>query len=501
MSTDNQQYSTQNQADAIRRYASTRNIEIVATYADEGKSGLNIERRDALQRLLADIQSGNANFQTVLVYDVSRWGRFQDADESAYYEYLCKRAGIAVQYCAEQFENDGSPISAIIKSLKRAMAGEYSRELSAKVFAGQVRIIELGFRLGGPAGFGLRRILLDAHGNVKGELASGQHKSITTDRVVLGLGPEDEVAIVREIFHRYVYERATTLEIASDLNARGIKTETGNEWKYWRIYQLLTNEKYMGNSVWNRYSLKLGTKRISNHPDAWIRVDDAFPAAVDRPVFMEAQRLLKRRANRATTCRLTDEQMLKELRELCMRRGPLSNRMIDAAKETPSGRWYRRRFGSLLNAYRLAGVPAEGDYRYIAVNNGLRDLYRGIIDSIMTRLLEAGCHVEFEHRSRLICVNEQLTLRVMIAQFRERFGEGFRWFLRFNALVQADITVIVRMDADNREPLDYYLLPSFDCGAPSLKLYESSSRLGAYRFASLDPLYEFLGPVRVTEAS
>jgi hypothetical protein len=73
---------------------------------------------------------------------VSRWGRFQDADESAYYEYICKRAGIAIQYCAEQFENDGSPVSTIVKGVKRAMAGEYSRELSAKVFAGQCRLIE-----------------------------------------------------------------------------------------------------------------------------------------------------------------------------------------------------------------------------------------------------------------------------------------------------------------------------------------------------------------------
>lgn len=68
---------------------------------------------------------------------MSRWGRFQDADESAYYEYICKRAGIRIEYCAEQFENDGSPVSTIVKGVKRAMAGEYSRELSAKVFAGQ----------------------------------------------------------------------------------------------------------------------------------------------------------------------------------------------------------------------------------------------------------------------------------------------------------------------------------------------------------------------------
>jgi hypothetical protein len=76
---------------------------------------------------------------------LSRWGRFQDADESAYYEYICRRAKIEVHYCAEQFGNDGSPISTIVKGVKRAMAGQYSRELSAKVFIGQCRLIELGF--------------------------------------------------------------------------------------------------------------------------------------------------------------------------------------------------------------------------------------------------------------------------------------------------------------------------------------------------------------------
>ncbi|HHW4679386.1 MAG TPA: recombinase family protein [Xylella sp.] len=85
-----------------------------------------------------------ADFQIILVYDVSRWGRFQDSDESAYYEYICRRAGIQVAYCAEQFENDGSPVSTIVKGVKRAMAGEYSRELSVKVFAGQCRLIEVG---------------------------------------------------------------------------------------------------------------------------------------------------------------------------------------------------------------------------------------------------------------------------------------------------------------------------------------------------------------------
>ncbi len=145
MSTEHQKYSTENQSEAIARYASQRNISIVRTYADEGKSGLKLDGREALRRLINDVESGRADFAHILVYDVSRWGRFQNADESAYLEYLCTRAGIKVHYCAEQFENDGSIAATVIKSMKRAMAGEYSRELSAKVFAGQCRLISLGF--------------------------------------------------------------------------------------------------------------------------------------------------------------------------------------------------------------------------------------------------------------------------------------------------------------------------------------------------------------------
>lgn len=84
---------------------------------------MRIDGREALQRLIRDVESGEADFSVILVYDVSRWGRFQDADESAYYEYICRRAGISVHYCAEQFDNDCSPVATIVKGVKRAMAG------------------------------------------------------------------------------------------------------------------------------------------------------------------------------------------------------------------------------------------------------------------------------------------------------------------------------------------------------------------------------------------
>src|SRR5438093_13510364 len=171
MSTEHQQYSTSNQMDIIREYAKRRELEIVKEYSDEGKSGLNIQGRDSLAQMIRDVQNGEVTFSSILVYDVSRWGRFQDADESAYYEYICRRAGIEVCYCAEQFENDGSIASTIVKTVKRAMAGEYSRELSTKVFAGHCRLLDLGFRQGGSPGYGLRRRLIDQNRNPKATLA------------------------------------------------------------------------------------------------------------------------------------------------------------------------------------------------------------------------------------------------------------------------------------------------------------------------------------------
>lgn len=118
MSTEHQRYSTENQSAAIRKYAAQRGLEIVRTYVDAGRSGLTIDGRAGLQKLLADIKSGSADFSVVVVYDISRWGRFQDSDEAASYEYQCRAADVQVVFCAEQFENDGSIGSDVQKVVK-----------------------------------------------------------------------------------------------------------------------------------------------------------------------------------------------------------------------------------------------------------------------------------------------------------------------------------------------------------------------------------------------
>lgn len=87
MSTEHQRYSTENQSAAIPDYARRHAMRIVRTYEDAGKSGLNLRGRSGLQSVLRDVRSPSPGFSAVLVYDVSRWGRFPDPDEAAVYEH------------------------------------------------------------------------------------------------------------------------------------------------------------------------------------------------------------------------------------------------------------------------------------------------------------------------------------------------------------------------------------------------------------------------------
>ncbi|GHT90057.1 serine recombinase [Betaproteobacteria bacterium] len=447
MSTEHQQYSTQNQGDKILEYATRRNIEIVRTYADEGKSGLRMEGRQALQQLIADVQSGKADFQMILVYDVSRWGRFQDADESVYYEYICRRAGIQVAYCAEQFENDGSPVSTIVKGVKRAMAGEYSRELSAKVFAGQCRLIELGIRQGGPAGYGLRRVLVDQSGSVKGQLARGEQKSLQTDRVILQPGPDAEVSVVNQIYRWFVEENLFESEIAQRLNAQGQLTDLGRKWTRATIREVLSNEKYIGNNVCNRRSFKLKKVRVVNQPEMWIRKEGAFEGIVSPELFYTAHGILRERARR-----FSDEELIEKLRLLFQQHGYLSGLIINEAEGMPSAAAYAHRFGSLVRAYQTVGFTPDRDYKYLEVNQVLRRLHPDIVSETVQKIAGVGGSVERDPATDLLNVNREFTVSLVLARCQVLDNGRRRWKVRFDTSLAPDITVVERRRRLHYEP-------------------------------------------------
>jgi len=179
MSTDGQRYSLTQQAAANEAFAAEAGLMIVRTYTDSGKSGLTTRGRTGLSALLADVVSGDAPFSTVLVLDVSRWGRYQNPDEAAHYEFLCRSNGVDVRYSGEAF--GAGMAGSIFKHLKRVMAGEYSRELSVKVRRAKRRAALAGTALGGTCPYGFSRQVVNPDGSLGKVLDRGERSRALTN--------------------------------------------------------------------------------------------------------------------------------------------------------------------------------------------------------------------------------------------------------------------------------------------------------------------------------
>jgi hypothetical protein len=389
---------------------------------------------------------------------------------------------VTVHYCAEQFENDGSPVSTIVKGVKRAMAGEYSRELSSKVFQGACRLIQLGFKQGGTAGYGLRRMLVDQNGQQKTVLKIGEQKSIQTDRVVLVRGSDEEIQIVHWIYGTFLNEGKTEAEIARLLNARGVVTDFGRPWTRATVHEVLTNEKYIGNNVYHRTSFKLKLKHVENPPEKWVRANGVFEAIVEPETFYKVQGVILARSRK-----LSNDQMLEKLRSVLKHHGRISGILIDEAEDLPSSSAFRSRFGSLVTAYKLIGYEPETDYSFIEVNRRLRKEHPQIVCSVIDRIEGLGGKAVWDEGLELLLVNGELRVSIVLCRHQTTFAGSSRWLIRLDEGLKPDLTIAARMNPSNESIHDYYLLPGIDMTWEKLRVAEENGiYLDAYRFETLD---------------
>ena len=353
------------------------------------------------------------------------------------------------------------------------------------MFAGQCRLIELGYRQGGPAGFGLRRQLVDQFGNAKQLLKSGEHKSLQTDRVILVSGPSDEILVVEQIYKWFVEEGKSESWIANRLNqSEGPRPET-LLWTRGIVRQILSNEKYIGNNVFNRSSFKLKQRRVVNPPEQWIRKEGAFQAIIEPSLFFQAQGIFRERSRR-----FSNEEMLGSLKELYESKGVLSGVIIDEFDHMPSSSAYRLRFGSLIRAYELIGFTPDRDYSYLEINRQLRQIHQNIIETVISQIGNLGGNLFFDEQRYLYLLNHEITLSIIIARSKLLESGNARWKLRFDAGLKPDMTIAIRMDHDNEKPLDYYIFPHLDLCADKLNLSrENGLEIDLFRFDDLSALY------------
>jgi len=480
MSTEHQRYSPENQAAAIQKYAETHGFTIVRTFPDDARSGLVLKNRLGLRSLIQEVATGTPCFRAILVYDVSRWGRFQDVDESAHYEFLCRSAGAPVHYCAETFQNDGALPNTLLKAIKRSMAAEYSRELGVKILSGQRNIYQRGFRgSGGMPGYGLRRMLVSPDGAPKQLLAFGERKALMTDRVVLVPGPENEVRCVQEIYDLFVRQKYSYARIAELLNSRSIPYQNERRWNLHAVHQILTSPKYHGILMYGRVSRRLQTKEVKMPESEWLTVPHPSSRVIDDATFTTAGERIA-----SFTINKSDEQILGELSAILAVHGRLNSTLIRQTAGATPPTSYRYRFGSLMRAYELIGYKGP-----IAQLVTTRRRIQGLRQQLMEQLQDLFpsdvriCSKGGRTRSWLRLKNGvKISVRVCM-----RYGAKPAWLMRPVAGESRWTTLVALLNSDNTQFADFLVFPA----APARGRYISENSAWLEEGSKLNSLKEF----------
>lgn len=497
MSTELQTDSPMIQEQQIRDFAAYYGIPIARIFKDLGISGMTAEARTGFLELIREVEEKRNNFNIVFYLDESRWGRFVDSSDAQYYRSILERNNVICAACDQPLTLTKDLGTRIMTIVRDESASAYCKQLSAKVFQGQKAKILQGFRQGGIAGYGIQRMLLSETGEPKQILLPGQRKSLQTERVILVPGTEDEQATINWVYDRYLAGDSTK-DIADQLNATGGRNVYGRPWSSGTIRELLTNEKYIGNNVYNRVSAKLKSKAKRNPESEWIRKDNAFTPIVDKEKFYAVQNLIRER-NR----KFSNDELLEMLKGLYREKGKLSALIIDETDNIPPSSLYRTRFGGLLRAYQLVGYTPDRDLRYILINQRLREIHSEItIDTIQKISSICGREIFVDKETALIEINDNLFISITINRCFCTSSGKRRWKIRFDTGLRPDITVAVRMCEDNANIHDYYIIPKYVYIDDKMNLYEiNSDLLDTFRSTNLDKLFDMSININIDEAS
>jgi DNA invertase Pin-like site-specific DNA recombinase len=353
------------QEELDRAFCAKNGHEVVRVYSDSA-SGRSTKKRKDFKALIDKVNSG-PDLEGIVTRDVSRWGRFENVDEGAFWEFTCLSKGVRVLYVEESFSDDGTPYSVLMKTLKRVIASEFSRDKSRMVRYTQARVVRNGFRHGGSSPYGMKRIMVRLNGEYVQDMAFHEWKSLSTFRTKLAPGDPEEVAVVQRIFGMFVDDGLTRTEIAEKLTLEQVRRREGSKWHVPTINQILSNPAYMGAA---RYQLRnpgekndRRTEDLFKNTDEVILTHGAWLGIVSVEMWQKANERL-----RALAWRRMDGGLIGQLKTALETWGYVSGEMMKVVEGAASWQTYRNRF-----KYGCLGALEAG---YAAEIRGSRDALR-----------------------------------------------------------------------------------------------------------------------------
>jgi len=276
-STDLQETSLEQQKEKVLEFAREHSVRVIEIFAEEA-CGENVEGRPEFRKMIECCKS-NEDFQYVFVYDISRWGRFENPKEAVYWEVEVERAGRKVVFISEGFKEDniGTSISNFVKS---AEASEYLKNIRRQTVRGMMYHANKGFWMGGRPPYGYDRAIIE-DGKVIEVLSEGKQKNIKDQKIKLIINKEQAKA-VKTIFIMFAKQGMSAHSIVTYLNNQSqFVPARGRLWSKSSIWRILHNEVYIGTLVYNREN---GHKRHGkykyNPQEEWVMVKNSHEAII-----------------------------------------------------------------------------------------------------------------------------------------------------------------------------------------------------------------------------
>lgn len=231
-STDDQaqgDYTTiDTQREINTRHVAEHGGELVAQFADEGRSGTNLER-PGYRELLRRAEAGE--FDVVCVTYMSRLGR---GNAFIIAEYELQKAGVRVEMVREKFDDD--MMGYVTKTMTNLMDGMYPKMVRQWTITKMEEMFRQGYYVGGGIPFGYKSVPatdspISAHGGKE-----------PPKRLVIDA---EAAPVVKQAFMLC----AATHSIAAVIDyLRG--GDTDRAWTYTKVKHLLTNRVYLGIARW-----------------------------------------------------------------------------------------------------------------------------------------------------------------------------------------------------------------------------------------------------------
>jgi len=309
-------FSIEAQKSACLEYAKKQNFKVYRIFEDRAMSGTTDER-DAFQQMISLATDTPPPFTAILVHNLNRFAR--NRYDSIKYKYLLRKNNVKVISVSQPFLGSNDPTEVLLESMLEGMDEFYSLNLARESIKGMVENVKAGFWNGGfaPYGFRIKKVTFKDRERSKLEIEPKESK------------------IVKYIYARYASGNIGMSALTSELNRKRMKPRTGDYFTKNHIANILTNEKYVGDSIFGK-ELNTGNRPFKPLPEP-ILVKNSHPAIITREQAEKVQKVLKRHNPENNPPRIHNDSYLLSSLIIC---GKCGGRYVGASAKGGKFHYY-----------------------------------------------------------------------------------------------------------------------------------------------------------------